>query len=383
MLPSEPALHVPGLDLNLVDLYKKYHDELYELGVALRPVCYKMNAKGYGTTFADVDGELLYILVRETKPKIVFEISPNAGWSTNYMLAALTKNNSGTLHSFDVLPHIFGTPTEQVIRGNQCSLCSQDRLQVHIGDARDRIGDVQGTVEFALMDSCHDRWFSEWYVEHVFPRVKGLIVIQDIANVDRRESSSEAAHIWQWLHDASIAFSVVGRAERVLRTLQIRDDLPIRRMIRSNSVLLAAPYLKGELQELERSPDIILAAAKAAIVGHQFPEADRLLNTIINAMSQDATRVNRHRFLMKAAELYQLAGLDIESVRACSLALGVTLQSDLKQRIKGLPELCVLYLRQHRFGYLFQTLLNILAEPRLWKPTIFMLWKFTREVIGW
>ena len=54
-----------------------------------------------------IEMELSYMRVRETKPSLVWEISPASGFSTLVLLHALLANEKeghlGVLHSFDVL----------------------------------------------------------------------------------------------------------------------------------------------------------------------------------------------------------------------------------------------------------------------------------------
>jgi len=107
------------MEISWTDLFRKYDSELCQVAQFLRRQFHTMQRLGQGTTFGDVEGELVYMLIRETRPEVVFEISPHAGWSTNYLLGALTANDKGILHSFEILPAIKGVPTEQVIRGNR------------------------------------------------------------------------------------------------------------------------------------------------------------------------------------------------------------------------------------------------------------------------
>ncbi len=45
--------------------------------------------------------QLSYLRIRHQKPKLVWEISPNWGYSTIYLLSALKDNEAGQLISFD------------------------------------------------------------------------------------------------------------------------------------------------------------------------------------------------------------------------------------------------------------------------------------------
>ena len=368
------------MQIDILALYRKYQDELSELSERLLPVFHAMQRKGFLTTFGDIEGEVLYMLIREKRPKILFEISPNAGWSTNYLLGALTKNQEGALHSFDILERMGGWPTEEVIRGNQCAAWDQKHLQIYIGDARERVNEVPGAIDFLLIDSCHTDWFAEWYTTKLFPRVRGMIAIQDIMFFDRMESSTEARFIQEWLERGKIAFTMIGTLEREVRQTTLRDALAERRGLRSNSLLLEYPTVAATL-EVKRvdGPDEFLKAASALL--HSDPKQARaLLHRAVNTVMHDATRVNRHRILLKAAELYRNSGDCAEARRCAQRAFGIVLSADVQQRKKVMAELLLLYLRQRRFPMVLRLTLLILLEPRSWIWVLRAFGRFFRDL---
>jgi hypothetical protein len=57
-------------------LYARYRPELLTLTAALAPKREVMLKAGLGADFGDLEGELLYMLVRESTPDLVIEISP-------------------------------------------------------------------------------------------------------------------------------------------------------------------------------------------------------------------------------------------------------------------------------------------------------------------
>lgn len=122
----------------------------------------KMLARGYGAEFGDRESELLYIVIREVRPNTVVEISPRHGYSTNFILAALAANEHGTLHSFEIEESVCGVPIEDVIRGNQLASNPQERLVLHIGDAR--TGDVPA-ADVLFIDGAHEDHFAAWHFE--------------------------------------------------------------------------------------------------------------------------------------------------------------------------------------------------------------------------
>ena len=86
--------------------------------------------------FCDVEAEFLYILIRETKPSVVFEISSRHGFTTNFAAAALAKNQHGRLECFEITESFSGVPAEEGIRSNIADLISDIPVGVNIGDAR-------------------------------------------------------------------------------------------------------------------------------------------------------------------------------------------------------------------------------------------------------
>ena len=52
----------------IVKLYTRYGDELVHIATLIQKQYFRMQAKGYGTTFGDAEGERLYLLIRHYKP---------------------------------------------------------------------------------------------------------------------------------------------------------------------------------------------------------------------------------------------------------------------------------------------------------------------------
>ncbi len=353
--------------LYLANLYSKYGDEVRELASCLRRQYHTMQRAGYETTFGDVEGELTYMLIRETQPEIVFEISPGAGWSTNYILAALTANGKGILHSFEILPAIQGEPTEQVIRANQCAQWDQRRLIIHIGDARQTVPHVDGTINFLLLDSCHEDWFAKWYIETVFPRVDGIVIIHDIAFADGIEHTSEAKYVWKWAMHMHIPLTLIGSIETTLERAGVRADYPERRGLRSNSAILQLPLSQREgMPTLVESPESWIKQARGALARGDYLTADRLLARAITSLLRQPTRVNRHRLFFLAGEIYADLGEIGESQRCFQRALGIVIQADAQHRAKGLAELLEMFVVHHQWYLAIQTAIPVLLEPRAW-----------------
>lgn len=328
------------MDIDFQQLYSKYEQELYELSRALRPLYHSVLNRGFRATFGDVEGEVLYLLLRELKPDVVFEISPDCGWSTNYILAALTANQTGQLHSFELATSLNGKPVEQAIHENLHSKWEQDRFTLHIGDAMETTEQVEGPINFLFLDSCHEEFFAKWYVEKLFPRVEGVALVQDIAFEDQLEFGGEAEYMWNWIDQTQTHAKLVGEIERELASTDLRSELPERRGLRSNSVVFKLPQTtKSQRPSLARGPLALIDAAERAIADQESESADRLLNRAIDQLLHQRTIVNRHRLLLRAGLLYREIGEHAEAERCLSRALGVVLQADPNQRRKGLKEL--------------------------------------------
>jgi len=87
----------------LFALYERYADDLKVVTEQMAVHRNTLIDAGYSCDFSDRESEILYLLVREAKPETVVEISPCHGYSTNYILAALTHNQKGALHSYEIV----------------------------------------------------------------------------------------------------------------------------------------------------------------------------------------------------------------------------------------------------------------------------------------
>lgn len=347
-------------------LYSQYGGELEGLTRQLRARYHRMVAQGYKVAFGDVEGEIMYMIVRERRPAIAFEISPASGWSTGYILAALDQNGAGELHSFELDREIRGRPTAAVIRENT-SPWGRSRHTIHIGDARATVGQVAGDVDFLLIDSCHEAWFAEWYVASVFPRVRGPVVIQDVAFADQLEPSSEARFVWDWLGRERVPVSLIGQVEAELDAAAIRAPLAERRNSRSNAVLFELPQDGlAALPPLSTSPEALIKQARAAVRGGEVGLADARLCAAVFAIRRQPGRMNRHRLLLAAAEIYGLMGESAEQRRCLRRAFGVIVQGDRPEQEKGLPEFAPAALEAFAWRLLAQCGVALAFVPGAW-----------------
>jgi hypothetical protein len=231
----------PAIARTLDALWRKYAEELVALTAALADKLRAMHAAGLPAVFNDFEGELLYILVRETRPELVYEISPNSGFSTNYLVAAVTKNGVGRVEGYELIEAFNGVPTPEVIKGNLVALCDADRYHVNIGDARvltlQRLAYERPNL--TLLDSNHDDFFGEFYINALLPRLAGTVVIQDVAHFDPRpEWSTEAYYLLSHFQLTGTEFLLAASYEDELNRAGARAGLAPRRPYYCNSVVI-------------------------------------------------------------------------------------------------------------------------------------------------
>lgn len=159
----------PDLEL-FQSLYERFGADLVAAREFIAAACQNPEMR---RQFDDLEAEALYLLVRETKPERLVEISPCDGWSTTWILKAMHDNQQGTLDSFDI--HDSAT---QFIPSS-----IRDQWNLHTGDVR-KDNDLPEEIDFLLLDSKHTYGFARWYFRTVIPRVKSgsPIVIHDIAS---------------------------------------------------------------------------------------------------------------------------------------------------------------------------------------------------------
>lgn len=232
----------PTTARRLRTLWEKYADELSNLSSRLAIKFQEINGSGLSAAFGDLEGELLYILVRELKPDLIFEISPNSGYSTNYILAALTRNEKGRVESFEIIEAFNGVATDATIRRHLVDICDPRRLQVFVGDARvavlRRLAESAPTL--TLLDSCHEDFFGEFYIKALLPRLTGTVVIQDILHFDPRPHwTTEGMYVVSWLYESGLPFLPLAIYEDTLVHHPARQEIAVRRPFRSNSIVLS------------------------------------------------------------------------------------------------------------------------------------------------
>ena len=335
----------PPPELNLPYLHQKYHGELKTLSKQIRAKSFDLHKAGHIVGFGDYEGEIAYAIIRETKPNLVYEISPAAGYSTNYILSALTKNQSGKLQSFELLDKIYGIPTKEVILGNLIPEADSSRIEVITGDVTSK--KLSGTPNFLLLDSCHEAWFAEWYIQELIDRVQGWVMIQDIVFSDRIEKTGEASVVLDWLAKQSIDFMRVGVSEKEQISKSERLEIANRRPLESNSILFKHPFCFSKTNvSLDDKPEDFLDRA-LAVSSDDTQASEDLLIIAENMLSRNTLRSSRHRLFIKISRSYAVIGNPDMSLRCLHMALGDAMAKDGTTRAKALREIWKESKKQH------------------------------------
>ena len=169
----------------------------------------------------DIEAEVTYLLLRARRPNVVFEMSPNAGWSTSWILNALRDNdNGGQLWSYD----IHDTCTKFVPRD-----LAAGRWHFVQGDARETTL-AAPHFDHCFIDSEHSRSFAEWFVSTLFPRIPPGCVVSVHDVFHSPEPSEEGEVVVKWLADHGLSYwtpspfvdaAVTDRIEKERRRLGI------------------------------------------------------------------------------------------------------------------------------------------------------------------
>jgi len=141
----------------------------------------------------DIESEITYLLVRETRPDTVVEISPSAGWSSSWLLRALKDNGSGMLVSFDVVDD-----ASRVLPSELTQSC----WKFVQGDVTRMVAQFPERIEYLFMDSDHSESFAHWYIETIVPRVRagGIMSVHDVFHTSNPCShDKEGGVIIEWL----------------------------------------------------------------------------------------------------------------------------------------------------------------------------------------
>jgi hypothetical protein len=144
----------------IIGIWEKYRDEIiYEE--------LKQN-KCFANMFDIFESEVLYSLIRYTKPKKIIEMSPARGFTSFLMIEACKKNgNKVFIHSYDLVDF-----------SRELDCVGDVSRKLVIGDAKKTLkpDDMRG-CDFLFIDSDHSAEFAEWYCRNIIPRLRSEILI--------------------------------------------------------------------------------------------------------------------------------------------------------------------------------------------------------------
>lgn len=239
-----------------VRLISKYSAEIRSFSGPLSGKFQRDNQLHGQGAFSDLEGCLLYSLIRELKPELIYEISPNTGLSTNYIVLALQANEKGRVVGFELekTKTWKRINTWDAIRQNQVSKVAFDKhYELVVGDAIKKTAERAWEIpDITLIDSCHEEFFARWYLTHIIDKTRQLALIQDITFSSMMEKSGEAEFVRKYIEDNKIGRIVIDKLDADFSDICTRREIePIRRM-RTNSILVSGKEL--EVMEVDDFP---------------------------------------------------------------------------------------------------------------------------------
>ncbi|WP_328465337.1 class I SAM-dependent methyltransferase [Actinoplanes sp. NBC_00393] len=116
----------------------------------------------------DAEAEICYLLVRELRPGRVVELGGGHGWSTTWLLRALTDNGYGTLDTYAAPDHLRrpAQPSGRI----PASLTA--RWRFHDCDVRTADDLEPAHIDHLLIDASHTVSFAHWYRRHLLNRLR-------------------------------------------------------------------------------------------------------------------------------------------------------------------------------------------------------------------
>lgn len=164
----------------------------------------------------DIEAEITYLLLRDSRPETVVEIGTFHGWSTTWILRALHDNGTGHLHSYDI--------TDNVLR-NVPEPLSQGRWTFTQGDARENLEKFPETTDFLFIDAAHSARFARWYIQHLFPRMTpGIpVCVHDVFHGRLALPFTEGAVVLRWLAEQENSYFTASRAREPKTHERLKD----------------------------------------------------------------------------------------------------------------------------------------------------------------
>ena len=313
-----------------IKYYKEYSDFSYDLAKKY----HHDNQKNLKGAFGDLEGFVLYCLIREFKPKIVYEISPDTGMSTYYILQAIKKNSFGTVYGFEIENTKYSNkvPVLDVIKNNQIDKDLIDKYyKLIIGDATKVCEPKEfGLPDIVLIDSCHEKWFAEWYLKKILPSVKYFTMIQDISYSHSIENSTEAEEVSNFLKNKNFILLDTLKGHFMDIT---NNHFPIRNFL-INSVLIGGsntninsddqiPNKKIYIDTKDDFTKLYNNSLKANLINNSIPGglsqfSSAYLSKVFSV--EDNKFISKYLFNLIIGSIYQSTN-KVKSIKVCFINL--------------------------------------------------------------
>ena len=155
----------------LVNLYSKYNNEL--CSDRFQSMCYSGDGQLDGN-ISHLDGELIYLLIRELNLQNGIEFSSGSGFSTAFVVEGLRKNRSDRFATFDL--ERGDSFNDRSIKFNFVKYFYHEEAILGILKYIHNQTFV-GQIDLLVVDSCHEGWFAQKYTRQIWPLLSPNCII--------------------------------------------------------------------------------------------------------------------------------------------------------------------------------------------------------------
>lgn len=120
-------------------------------------------------------GQLLYLLTRAVRARTVVEFGASFGISTLYLASAVRDNGGGQVITTEVQPDKARRAQENFVAANL-----DDLVDLRLGDARETLRELPGSVDLLLLDGWPTLRLSILSLVHPWLRPGALVIVDDI-----------------------------------------------------------------------------------------------------------------------------------------------------------------------------------------------------------
>ncbi len=122
----------------------------HKLAETLLPDEFRLRRDEFLLPVGPQTAQLLDILIRAQKPRLLVEVGTSYGYSTVW-LADAARAVGGTLHTLELAQH-----KSDHARANIARAGLSDHVVFHVGDAREALAALAGPIDFVLLDLWKD-----------------------------------------------------------------------------------------------------------------------------------------------------------------------------------------------------------------------------------